>query len=89
MTDKKVLRLIKNNKSKPSRKRAVHKGCLEFMKMVMHDVKKGHIQSIFVVGTTDDGLVYSGWSPQEDVFTMLGGIENAKLEYAEKEIERR
>ncbi len=70
--------------------------CVSLLQKALADARKGKIQSAFIVGVgpdTEDGakgdLVLSGYSPCESIFTMLGGIENLKLEFQQKEIEHR
>lgn len=70
--------------------------CVGLLRKALADAKKGKIQSAFIVGVgpnTEDGakgdLVFSGYSPCESIFTMLGGIENLKSEFQQKEIEHR
>lgn len=84
-----VIKLVKNAKTAKSRKKnPANPEVVRFLKTVLHDAKKGHIQAVFVVGTGDD-MIYSGWTPPDSVFSMLGGIENTKVEFQAKEIEVR
>jgi hypothetical protein len=71
----------------------VNDECVALLEQVLELAKKGEIHTAFVVGQKVDRSILSGWSyspPQyQSNFEMLGGIENAKLDFMLSSIERR
>lgn len=66
-------------------------GVVGLLRAVLERAERGEIRAVFVVGLTNDESVASGWHVAKGagVFTMLGGIENTKLDFAAAEIEAR
>ena len=67
--------------------------CIEFLEDILQLAREGKIQMVFVVGQTSSRAILSGWtgSPPAfmSTFEVLGGIENAKMDFMLSEIDRR
>ena len=65
---------------------------IDLLEKHLQMARKGDLQAVFLVGGMTDGDVSSAWSlPHENprVITLLGGIENGKMDYQRLEIEKR
>lgn len=54
---------------------------------VLEDARAGKITAIALTGHTNDNQIFSGWVHGDNVFLMLGALENLKLEFHRQEFE--
>lgn len=70
-----------------------NEGLVALLEEVLAMARAGKLQSTFIVSQTADNSVMAGWANPPPRYTnqfeLLGGIENAKLDYMLTEIERR
>lgn len=63
---------------------------IEQLEKMLAAAKAGTLQAIFAVGWNTDNSVTSGWQGAEyAAFTLLGGVEECKMEYMMREFQRR
>lgn len=59
------------------------------LREMLQMAEAGELDNVFIVGVGPDSSVSSCWGNDIQPFAMLGGIENAKSEFARFTIERR
>lgn len=63
---------------------------IDQLKKMLAAAEAGTLQGLFAVGWNTDNSIMSGWQGAESaVFTLLGGVEQCKLEFILREFERR
>ena len=63
---------------------------IDQLEKMLAAAESGQLQAIFAVGWNFDNSIVSGWQgAHRAAFTLIGGVEQCKLEYMLKEFERR
>lgn len=86
------LKVISINRSMtpPKKEWAPNLAIVDQLEKMLAAARAGTLQAIFAVGWNTDNSIISGWQGAESAaFTLLGGVEETKLEYVMREFERR
>lgn len=83
-------KIVHINRSAIDQREEPNQAIIDQLKKMLAMAEAGTLQAIFAVGWNTDNSIMSGWqSADRAAFTLLGGVEQCKMEYIIREFQRR
>ena len=61
---------------------------IDFLEEALEIARGGVIQSIAMIGITNEGTMVNGWSETDSAFAMLGAMTQTTTDYQNRELEQ-